>query len=167
MKKYRKTMVSMNLKNELCMVYRWIQLSLIKLMDLEEELEIKIGNGHHYTDLQTNIEMVELHVDSHPSFHAKMNETTQFGSQLSVRMPPNTKPVICFGQDECIFKQFIFTGKAWTAPDGQKPVISKYEGLGVMTSAFIFREFGFGMSLSDEDLKKSTSTDVTNTTVTG
>jgi hypothetical protein len=86
------------------------------LTDLEEELEIKIGNGRHYTDLQTNIEMVELHVDSHPSFHAKMNETTHFGGQLSVRMPPNTKPVISFGQDECIFKQFLFTGKAWTSP---------------------------------------------------
>jgi hypothetical protein len=129
-KKYRKTMVSKYLKNELRM-YRWIQLPSTELKDLEEELEIKIGNGYHYTDLQTIIEMVELHVDSHPSFHAKMNKTTQFGGQLSVRMPPNTKPVICFGQDECIFKPFIFTSKAWASPDGQKPVIPKDKGQGV------------------------------------
>jgi hypothetical protein len=45
-------------------MYRWIQLPLTELTDLEGELEIKVGNGHHYTDLQTNIEMVELHVDS-------------------------------------------------------------------------------------------------------
>jgi hypothetical protein len=145
-KKYRKTMVSEYLKNELRM-YRWIQLPLTELKELEEMLEIQIGSGHNYTNQQTNVEMVELHVDSHPSFHEKMNETTLFGGNLSVRMPPNTKPLICFGQDECIFKQFLFTGKAWTAPDGQKPVIPKDEGLGVMISAFVSREFGFGMNL--------------------
>jgi hypothetical protein len=152
-KKYRKRMVSEYLENELRM-YRWIQLPLTVLTDLEEAQEIKIGNGHHYIDLQTNIQMVELHVDSHPSFHTEMNATTQFGGKLSVRMPLNTRPLICFGQDECIFKQFLFTGKAWTSPDGQKPVIPKDEGLGVMISAFVSREFGFGLSLSDADLQK-------------
>jgi hypothetical protein len=53
-------------------------------MELEEENKIKIGNGHHYTDPETNIEMIELHVDSHPSFHHKMNETTKCGGNLSV-----------------------------------------------------------------------------------
>jgi hypothetical protein len=66
-------------------VYQWIQLPLTELTDLEEELGIKISDGHHFTDLQTNIEMVELHVDSHPSFHAKMNATTQFGGQMSIQ----------------------------------------------------------------------------------
>jgi hypothetical protein len=49
-------------------------------------------------------------------------------------MPPNNEPLICFGQDECIFKQYLFTGKAWTMPDGQKPIIPKDEGLGVIFS---------------------------------
>jgi hypothetical protein len=123
------------------------------LEELEETKQIKIGNGHHYVDSETLLQMVELHVDSDPSFHATMSETI-FGGNLSVRMPPNTKPLICFGQDECIFKQFLFTAKAWTAPDGQKPVIPKDEGLGVMISAFVSREFGFGMTLTDEDLEK-------------
>ena len=135
-------------------MHRWIQLPFTGLNDLEEQLEIKIGNGHHYTDPTSNVPMVELHVDSHPTFHERMNATTQFGGNLSVRMPPNTLPLICFGQDECIFKQFLFTGKAWSAPDGTKPVIPKDEGLGVMISAFVSREFGFGMILSDEDLQK-------------
>jgi hypothetical protein len=152
-KKYRKTMVSKYLENELRM-YRWIQLPLTELNDLEEQLEIEIGNGHHYTDPTSNVPMVELHVDSHPTFHAQMNATTQFGGNLSVRMPQGTLPLICFGQDECIFKQFLFTGKAWSAPDGTKPVIPKDEGLGVMISAFVSREFGFGMVLSAEDLQK-------------
>jgi hypothetical protein len=118
-KKYRKTMVSEYLKNELRM-HRWIQLPLVELTALEAELEIKINTGHQYLDRETNLEMVELHVDSRPSFHDKMNATTKFGGNLSIRMPPNNKPLICFGQDEYIFKQNLFTGKAWTLPDGQK-----------------------------------------------
>jgi hypothetical protein len=151
-KKHRKTMVSQCLKNELRM-HRWIQLPLTELKDLEEQLQIVVGNGHHCTDPETNIEMVELHVDSHPTFHERMNATTPFGGNLSVRMPPNTKPLICWGQDECVFKQFLFTGKAWTCGDGQRPVIPKDEGLGAMTSAFVSREFGFGMKLSDKELE--------------
>jgi hypothetical protein len=73
---------------------------------------------------------------------------------LSVRKPADLKPLICFGQDECIFKQFTFTPKAWTAPDGQKSMIPKDDGLGVMISAFVSREFGFGYYLSPEDLEK-------------
>ncbi len=127
---------------------------MTELNNLEGQLEIEIGNGHHYTNPTSKVPMVELHVDSHPTFHAQMNATTQFGGNLSVRMPPDTKPLICFGQDECIFKQFLFTGKAWSAPDGTKPVIPKDEGLGVMISAFVSREFGFGMKVSAEDLQK-------------
>jgi hypothetical protein len=110
-------MVSQYLKRELC-VHRWIQLPVIELKALEVELEIKLHTGHKYLDPETNLEMVELHVDTHPSFHEKMNATTKFGGNLSVQMPPNNKPLICFGQDECIFKQYLFTGKAWTMPDG-------------------------------------------------
>jgi hypothetical protein len=97
-------------------VFRWTQLPLTGTEGSGRDAGDQ--NGTIILDLQTNIEMVELHVDSHPSFHEQMNENT-FGGNLSVRMPPNTKPLICFGQDECIFKQFLFTGKAWTAPDGQ------------------------------------------------
>ena len=78
----------------------------------------------------------------------------QFGGNLSVRIPRDTKPLICFGQDECIFKQFIFTAKSWTLPDGQKAIIPKDEGYGIMISAMTSREFGFGMQLSAEDLVK-------------
>ncbi len=62
--------------------------------------------------------------------------------------------MICFGQDECIFKQFSFTPKAWTAPDGQKAMIPKDEGLGVMISVIVSREMGFGCDISDADMVK-------------
>ena len=44
-KKHRKTMVGEHLENELRM-HRWIQLPARDLKDLEEELEIKVGNGY-------------------------------------------------------------------------------------------------------------------------
>jgi hypothetical protein len=47
--------------------------------DLEEDLETKLGNGHRHADPQTSVEMAELHVDLHPSFHEKTNATTTFG----------------------------------------------------------------------------------------
>jgi hypothetical protein len=96
--------------------------------------------------------MVEFHVDQHPSFQDSM-ATTLYGGNLSVRSPANLKPLICFGQDECIFKQLTFTPKAWTAPDGQKTMIPKDEGFGVMISAFVSREVGFGYDISLEDLE--------------
>jgi hypothetical protein len=65
--------------------------------------------------------------------------TTKYGGKLSIRKPANVKPLVCFGQDECIFKQFTFTQKAWTAPDGQKAMIPKDEGLRIMISAFVSR----------------------------
>jgi hypothetical protein len=83
---------------------------------------------------------------------------TQFRGQLSIYMPPNTKPVISVGQDGCIFKKFLFTGKSWTSPNGQKPVIPKDEGLGVMISAFVSQKFGFRMKLSDAELQKVNET---------
>jgi hypothetical protein len=142
-------------------MFRLIQLPLkSKLRTPEEQLETKFDGHHHAkTNIEIEIEMAEietvkLHVDTHQTFQERMNATTQFGGDLSVRMPPHAKPLICWGQDECIFKQFLFAGKAWTAPDGQKPVIPKDEGLGaMMMSDFVSREFGFGMKLSLEDLQ--------------
>ena len=68
-------MVRQYLENELRM-HRWIQLPFTELNELEEQLEIEIGDGHHYTDPTSNVPMVELHVDSHPTFHERMNATS-------------------------------------------------------------------------------------------
>jgi hypothetical protein len=78
-----------------------------------------------------------------------------FGGELSVRRDESLgKPLIIFGQDECIFKQYNMSRKGWTAPDGRKALIPKDEGQGVMVSSFVSREFGYGMSLSSDDLDK-------------
>jgi hypothetical protein len=46
------------------------------------------------------------------------------------------------------------TPKAWTAPDRQKVMILKDEGPGVMISAFVLRELGFGYDISADYLVK-------------
>jgi hypothetical protein len=133
-------------------IFRWIQLSLEKVKAIEQNLEIDKGLGYRYQDAD-NKDMVEFHVDQNLAFQDEVS-TTLYGGNLSVRIPANVKPLICFGHDKCIFKQFTFTPKAWTVPDGQKSMILKDEGLGVMISAFISREFGFGFYISSEDLEK-------------
>ena len=95
----------------------------------------------------------ECHVDTHPSFQKKCDHLP-FGGNLSVRFPMNEKPIIIFGQDECIFKQYAFTKKSWTSPDGTRPLIPKDEGQGLMLSSFVSREFGYGYDISNEILSK-------------
>ena len=62
--------------------------------------------------------------------------------------------MIIFGHDECIFKQFHVTKKAWTGPNGETVLIPKDDGQGVMISGFQSREFGYGLDLTDEQLKQ-------------
>ena len=62
------------------------------------------------------------------------------------------KKLIIPGQDECIFKQYTFTKKAWVGPNGEKMLIPKDDGQGIMISAFQSHEFGFGLTLTKEQL---------------
>jgi hypothetical protein len=149
---YRRHFIKRYLEYENRM-FRWVQLSLEEVEEMEESSECDKGLGYRYSDSESGKRMVEFHVDEHPSFQDRVS-TTKYGGNLSVRKPSQVKPLICFGQDECIFKQFSFTPKAWTAPDGQKAMIPKDEGLGVMISAFVSREMGFGYDISEEDLVK-------------
>ena len=58
------------------------------------------------------------------------------------------------GHDECIFKQFQVTNKGWVSDEGVREILPKDEGLGVMISAFQSWEFGFGMTLTPEQLQR-------------
>jgi hypothetical protein len=53
-----------------------------------------------------------------------------------------------------ILKQYAFTTKAWTAPDGTWGLIPKDKGAGVIISAFVSREYGFGMDIRPDDLAR-------------
>jgi hypothetical protein len=150
-KAYRKKFIKRYFQYERLM-HRWIQMELTDKLKLEEEEGIELAHGYHYVDPESQVRMVELHVDDHHAFQDKMNLTSRFGGKLSVQKQAEEKPIICFGQDEAIMKQYCFTTKAWTAPTGQKAIVPKDEGMGVMISAFVSREFGFGIKLTQEQL---------------
>jgi hypothetical protein len=81
-----------------------------------------------------------------------LNKETKFGGNLSARLKKDEKPLIMFGHDEAIFKQYLLTKKAWYGPDGISVLVPKDDGQGVMISAFQSRELGFGMALTKEQL---------------
>jgi hypothetical protein len=96
---------------------------------LERGTDIKNDDG---------LEMVELHLDELPEsgLLTRINNECQFGGNLSVRRGLEERPIFSFGQDECIFCQFIFTGSARTGPKGEQGIILKDEGNGLIISAF-------------------------------
>ena len=55
-----------------------------------------------------------------------------------------------FGQDKCIFCQYLFSKGMWTCPDGYKHLISKDDGQGIMLLLlFCSRELGYGFNPSN------------------
>jgi hypothetical protein len=131
--------------------HRYIQIPIDFYNEFIQQNKIQSNvKGHKYTDTN-GYEMIEHHVDDHPFFQSLQSDLV-FGGSLSVRRPTHQKPLIIFGQDECIFKQYTFTKKTWCLPDGRFPLIPKDEGSGVMVSAFVSRDFGFGMKFTIDQL---------------
>eukprot|EP00957_Ditylum_brightwellii_P118870 9066179-Ditylum_brightwellii.AAC.1 len=54
------------------------------------------------------------------------------------------KTLICLGQDECIFKQYLLKRKVWQSKSGCFCIRPKDLGSRVMVSAFQSCKFGFG-----------------------
>ncbi len=76
----------------------------------------------------------------------------EFGGNISIRCCANSRPLIIFGQDEFIFSQFSFNSTQWVGPSGERLLLPKNDGIGVMVSAFQSREFGWGMDITDEEM---------------
>jgi hypothetical protein len=85
--------------------------------------------------------MIEYHVDSSYRFQERLT-VSRFGGNLSIQKPVGSKAVIYVGQDEAIFKQFLFSNKMWVGPSGQRPILPKDEESGTRVSAFVMREHG-------------------------
>ena len=120
-----------------------------------QEGSIFCGTPYEYYNDEGE-KFVEFHIDDNPKFanwtQWPDEDSKQFGGCLSVRMPEGSKPLIIFGQDECIFKQYIFSKKSWVGPEGQTAMTPKEEGQGLMLSSFVSREYGFNYQLSKEEL---------------
>jgi hypothetical protein len=92
-------------------MHRWVQITEEEAETLESQNKIPEGSGYHYTCPLTGQRMVEFHVDTSEALLKLAKISNSFGGNLSVRFPPGMKPLIIFGQDECIFKQFLMTKK--------------------------------------------------------
>ena len=149
-------------RNEFCKEYltkierrchRWIQVTKETVERWRREKKPSEFNdnakGYSYRSAD-GIEMVEFHVDDHDFLHDLAEEMGYglMGGNLSVRMPPGSKPLMVFGQDECVFNQYLISSRQWVGPDGQRALLPKSDGLSLMMSAFQSRETGFGMNLS-------------------
>jgi len=71
-------------------MFHWIQIPLEESLDLEEKGLIAEGSGYKYKD-ENELQMVEHHVHCCHLFQDQMNETTEFGENLSVQMTDDKK----------------------------------------------------------------------------
>ena len=133
-------------------MHRWYQITEDRAMELAKEYPILDHCGFHY-ESEDGTKMVEFHVDTIDLFQKEVDNdpTILFGGNLSVRKKDNERPLISVGQDECIFKQYLLKSKTWTH-EGKRVIVPKDEGYGVMISAFMSRELGFGVVISQEQL---------------
>jgi len=145
---YRKHFVSRYLTYER-RAHRWIQIDAKESAATENKGLVSRDSGYRYTT-KNGEEMVEYHVDSCKEFQERMNSETKFCGKLSVRMNKEEKPLIMFGHNKAIFKQYLLTKKSWYGPDGISVLVPKDDGQGVMISAFQSRELGFGVKLNQE-----------------
>ena len=132
--------------------FRWIQITRDESAKLIADGNVLPQQGYQYVDDQQQL-MTEYHVDDWEGFHERM-EPIEFGGNLSVRRDKEKKPIIILGQDECIYKQFLFKHRHWIGRNGERPLLPKDEGQGIMLSAFQSREFGFGFrKLTESELE--------------
>jgi hypothetical protein len=147
--KYRPIYTKRYLEHEVN-AHRWMQFTVesSNLLKAQGSINTELS-GYSYTD-SNGVAMVEYHID-----HCEKIPNLQLpplGGNLSVRKPPDQPPIILIGQDEAIFKQFLFLAKMWTGPDGERPLLPKDEGAGVMISSFICREHGLLREIDDQTL---------------
>lgn len=80
------------------------------------------------------------------------NPQHSFEGNLTVMKPSHIKPLIIFGQDRCISKQYTFGNKCGAGPNSKVTLMTKDEGKGLMISAFINREYSFNWKLIHSQL---------------
>jgi hypothetical protein len=124
--------------------HRWVQMSIVEFEEAQPSLSDDgndkiINPGYSYTHAVTGDPWIEFHVDD---INMKLigDKVGPFGGNVSVRCPAGSRPLIIFGQDESIFNQFSHSGRQWLGPLGQRSIMPKSAGMGIMLSAFQSRD---------------------------
>jgi hypothetical protein len=90
--------------------------------------------------------MLEFHVDANVFIHKELARPRESGGTTSARVKDKLfRPLVIFGQDKSAFHQLMLKSKNWVGPNGERALLSKSDGVGVMVSAFISRDTGFGL----------------------
>ena len=87
----------------------------------------------------------------HEHTHRKLEEyvepcNIEYGGNLSVRIPKDTKPMMLVGQDEITYHQHIFSEKGWKGSAGHNFILPKGVGEVLLISGFQAREIGLGLN---------------------
>jgi hypothetical protein len=61
--------------------------------------------------------------------------------------------LIILGYNEAIIKHLTLTIIGWICRNSETAIVPKDDGAGIMLSAFQYREFGFGLEMSKQDLE--------------
>ena len=124
--------------------HRWVQMSIVEFEEAQSSLSDDgndkiINPGYSYTHPVTGDPWIEFHVDD-INMQLIGDNVGPFGGNVSVRCPAGSRPLIIFGQDESIFNQFSHSGRQWLGPLGQRSIMPKSAGMGLMLSAFQSRD---------------------------
>lgn len=134
-------------------MFRWVRVSHNELDALINDGKLDISMKAFGKPIPGSDEL-EFHTDVSEELWPFISEENKpFGGDLSF-FKPEGKPLINFGQDESIFEQNLFPKGSWQAPDGERVLRPKDRGYGTMISAFVSREFGFGMEFTVEEYSK-------------
>jgi hypothetical protein len=69
---------------------------------------------------------------------------------MSVQAPHESRPFEIFRKENSVLSQFAFPTKSWIGPNQERGLFPKSHGEGLMISAFVSQDSGFGMPISDE-----------------
>jgi len=94
----------------------------------------------------THQQVREFLQDEHPLWMV-------LGGKPSMRKAPHKKLEIHFGQDESAFSSHAMNESVWHV-DGTRPERNKGDGVGRMVSGMQSYAFGYGLSISDDDLMR-------------
>lgn len=126
--------------------YRWVHITEERAKELENDKDVRLMKDIYDEFEENHIKMRQYHIDTHPIF-------SNLVPKLSIHNTHN-RPLMIIGQDESVFKQYSFGSKCWIGPDGEMKLLPKSDGYSRMVSAFVSRDFGFGLQLSKQELDK-------------
>jgi hypothetical protein len=128
---------------------RWVQYGAEELLAANLDPDF----GYNYTDKDGN-KFYEFHIDYCCRRTSTADAMQGKIASMSVRAPPGSRPIECYGQDESLFSQFQFPSKGWVGPNLERALLPKSPGEGLMISAFLSRGSGFGMQLTAQELER-------------